>query len=228
MYSFDVSDRSVSMTVDGQRVDAGIVAMEPPVDEDLPNVITLRNDTGEAVGYQFSVDGELARSRANGATVDVDDLLLTPRGAATTRGTTVYGRAGGGPESYRFSGALTSFDVDDAAVDVVLNGRRVDAADLIEEPAVRDDLPHVLSISGGDPAEPLRYQFEVSGSVVRTDANGASIDPGDFTLGGTAYGRTLGGTDSFAFDGSVTAFRSNLDADVTVDGSSVDDPVGSP
>ncbi|MFC6733667.1 right-handed parallel beta-helix repeat-containing protein [Haladaptatus sp. DYSN1] len=79
----------------------------------------------------------------------------------------------------------------------------------------------ILSITGVN-GQVTNYAFAVTGSLEKSDANDATIDPGDDLSGSSADGAVAGGTDSYVFDGEFTKFTLDGEATVTVDGSEVD------
>ncbi|MFC6990565.1 hypothetical protein ACFQH3_01425 [Haladaptatus sp. GCM10025707] len=79
----------------------------------------------------------------------------------------------------------------------------------------------VLSITGAD-GQVTNYEFAVTGSLEKSDANNATIDSGDELSGSSATGAVAGGTDSYVFEGDFTTFTLDGAATVTVDGTEVD------
>ena len=141
--------------------------------------------------YAFSVDGSIAR---NDGLTGEDDIA----------GSTATGAVGGGRDSYRFSGEITEFSMSSDAR-VSLDG---------EEVNVTRFLPRTLAIEGtGSRSD---YSFDVSGGIA--GRYGHSGEDGIDIQRGRVDGAVGGGTDSYAFSGSVTDFDMDGDAIVYLDG----------
>ena len=183
--------------VNGVEVDPSFLT------SDLENVVTIHGNLGFA-RYEFAVSGALEKSTDMGATIDDHDTL---------DGQTATGHVWGGKDSYRFSGEISQFELQDPAT-VYVNGVEVDPSFL------GGDLPHVLTIHGDQGF--ARYEFSVSGSLEKSTDGGATIDDHDTLDGQTATGHVWGGKDSYRFDGSVTNFRfTNGMATLSLDGEEV-------
>jgi hypothetical protein len=83
----------------------------------LPNTLTIRANGGGRTDYTVAVTGSLERSTARGATIDADD---------TVSGNVASGHLANGADSYAFSGAIRSIDIDPASVTVRHNGTEID------------------------------------------------------------------------------------------------------
>ena len=66
------------------------------------------------------------------------------------------------------------------------------------------------------------YQLTVNGSLTSSDANGGTFDTQDKISGRNAEGAVAGGTDSYAFSGSITDFTLSGPATVLLNGKKVD------
>ncbi len=186
-------DGEARVTVNGEEINLA--------DYDLDNVISLTGgSSSNIVEYSFTVDGDVEKSSANGATIDSGDSIS---------GSTATGTLGGGVDSYRFSGSVTDLTLSDDAT-VTVNGEELDPADYTEEKT------NVLSISGGSPNNLIEYEFSVTGSLSKSDAAGASIDSEDSISGSTATGIVAGGTDSYEFTGEVVDFTSERNVSVVL------------
>lgn len=82
-------------------------------------------------------------------------------------------------------------------------------------------LPNTVSIQGVT-SDQVGYELTVGGALEKSTAMGASINDNDTIDGSTATGQVAGGVDSFAYEGEITAFSLDGDADVFVDGEQVD------
>jgi hypothetical protein len=219
--TFDINRGSVTVTIDGDEANIDDLIAEPEGSGDLPNLISIsgRGPDGP-LDYQFSVSGEVEHDRANDATIDPEDLIA---------GGTAYGQVEGGTDSYRYSGDITAFDVDQGDTTVLVNGEETDISALPPEPTEDGDLPNVITIDDESRDGPLEYQFEVSGELSHSTANSATIDPGDLVVGTTAYGLVNGGRDSFRFSGQVADFAIDQGKRrVLVNGNEVENPEGKP
>jgi len=219
--TFDINRGSVTVTIDGDEANIDDLIAEPEGSGDLPNLISIsgRGPDGP-LDYQFSVSGEVEHDRANDATIDPEDLIA---------GGTAYGQVEGGTDSYRYSGDITAFDVDQGDTTVLVNGEETDISALPPEPTEDSDLPNVITIDDESRDGPLEYQFEVSGELSHSTANSATIDPGDLVVGTTAYGLVNGGRDSFRFSGQIADFAIDQGKRrVLVNGNEVENPEGEP
>ena len=82
-------------------------------------------------------------------------------------------------------------------------------------------LPNTVSIQGVT-TDQVSYELTVGGALEKSTAMGASINDNDTVDGSTATGQVAGGVDSYAYEGEITAFSLDGDADVFVDGEQVD------
>ncbi|MFC7156532.1 right-handed parallel beta-helix repeat-containing protein [Halomarina halobia] len=200
----DASDDSAS---GDDSSDGGSSLEESPESTESTDGATKRHlklHSEEASPYSFSVSGDLEFDPAYGT----EDYL---------EGNSVRGFLVGGTDAYRFTGAVTDFEVD-GPVEIELDGTAVTADELR---SMGDPAPsRTLAVVGtGDAA--ATYRFTVSGGVA-PDPDVGSIDAGDNISGGSAEGAVLGGTDGYLFSGSVTDFQLDGQAAVYVDGRQVD------
>ena len=162
------------------------------------NVLSVRaTPNTNKTNYQFTVEGDLEKSTANGADRNAAD---------TISGQTATGYVTSGLDSYTFSGDLEAFDLGGSAY-VTLNG----------EPAHVGQRPdHVLSIEGAGPR--ADYVFSVESGLAKSTANGADRNSADTISGQTATGYTTTGLDSYTFSGELEAFDLDGSTYVTLDG----------
>jgi hypothetical protein len=76
------------------------------------------------------------------------------------------------------------------------------------------DLPNTLSITGGSASAPTQYSFSVTEAIEKSNDRNASIDDEDSITDGSVEGFVAGGTDSYRFSGSISAF--SIDGEATV------------
>jgi len=176
---------------------------DQPVDRsngtNASNVISI-GDPDTQASYELDVTGDLAKSRANGASINAGDAIS---------GSTASGGVSGGVDSYLFSGDIATFSYS-GSPRVLLNGEEVDPDSLAA-------YEHTITFDGRDGQG--EYELTVAGDIVKSDANGASINPNDTISGSTASGQVNGGQDSYEFDGDVQAISADPSITVLVDGS---------
>ena len=180
---------------------AGSVLATPTSAQSLSRTLTIASNGGQ-FSYTVAVSGDLAKSSANGASIDPND---------TISGSTATGQGGrGGLDSYTFSGELVVLDVEgDAAV--TLNGEAIDPDDYHDS---------VVTIDGA--GSDANYTLATSGSLDKTGANGASVDSNDRIRGSTATGQTHGGIDSYKFSGELVVLDVEGNATVRLNGEVID------
>ena len=76
------------------------------------------------------------------------------------------------------------------------------------------NLSNTLSISGGTASTPTSYSFAVSDAIEKSTDRNASISAEDTITDGSVEGIVAGGTDSYRFSGTISAF--SIDGDATV------------
>lgn len=168
------------------------------------NVVTVSGDGNQVARYEFSVDdGPIEKSTAYGATVDDDDAI---------EGSTVVGRTTGEPDSYVFHGEIVTFDAD-APVDVLLNGDSIDPATFDGSDAT------TITLAASDET-PVNYLLEVSGTAVRSDAYGATIDGDDAVFDSLLTGTLREERDSYRLppESTVREIRTDGDVRIWIDG----------
>jgi hypothetical protein len=184
-YSFDgeITDFTVEDTsqatvyLDGQQVDPRVLGLDHTL-----SII----GRGTGVGYEFSVSGALQKSTARNGSINSGDSI---------NGSTATGNVFGGTDSYGFDGEISDFTIEDASqVTVYLDGSEVDPRTL--------GMTRTLSIDG-DSGHLVAYDLQVSGSLQKSDAMGATIDANDELSGSSARGQVNGGIDSYAFGGEI-------------------------
>jgi hypothetical protein len=194
-------DGDAKVVLDGDTVDPTSLGTEPT------NVMTLEGTDDTEKQYELTVSGELEQSNAGGASINPDDSVS---------GSTATGFIYGSADSYEYTGEVTDLEVSDGIV-VFVNGTRVDPATLGPDP----DFSNVLTIQGsGRKSED--YELTVGGDLIKSTANGATVDSGDTVSGSTATGTVAGGADSYEFSGEVTDFEVDDGATVTLNGTEVD------
>ena len=192
-YTFDGS--IVSLALDGDaRIELNGRRIDPAVYPD--HVLTIEG-AGPRTDYSFTVETNLEKSTANGASIGGSDDVF---------GNSVVGWVGGGADSYTFDGDIEAFSLDGQA-EVTLDGG----------PAHVGQRPdHVITINGTGPR--ADYSFTVGGNLEKSRANGASIGGSDEISGNSVVGWVGGGVDSYTFDGDIEAFSLDGQANVTLDG----------
>lgn len=174
-------------------------------DEDTRTLAFSGRDVSGNSAYVFTYDGTLSKTRG-GIEASINDLDVVSDGL-------VEGNVSNGADAYELTGSVTSIVVHGPAT-LTVDGTERDPADLGPEPSE----PNVLFISGRDTGGPGTYEFEVSGSVVKSRYRQASINDDtetrDVVSGGRVDGRVASGADAFRFSGSLTSFA--LDGDLTV------------
>lgn len=160
------------------------------------DVLTISGCTGPTP-YEFTVNGDVKHSTEYGGTIDSDSRI---------DGTRVAGEADNEPDSFAFTGEISSFDADDT-VFVKING----------EPLDLSGMTRVISLEGGDDATAINYRFRVTEAVEKSDANDATSD--DAVSGTVVTGVLRGECDSYVIpaDDRIVEFQAEADIDVIVD-----------
>ncbi|MFC7156570.1 right-handed parallel beta-helix repeat-containing protein [Halomarina halobia] len=175
--------------------------------QSLPNVLSLRS---KAVSpYRIVVDGAIELDPEFG----VEDVVS---------GNTAQGVLARGWDVYRYSGEIVTFDIDGPA-EISHNGTFVDPDELgidgSDESGSDEELPNTISIKG-DAGDLLPYHIEVSGDIEFDPDYGTE----DRIADGTAEGViATGGWDVYRYSGEIVTFDVVGDADVEVNGESVDE-----
>ncbi|WP_266077835.1 hypothetical protein [Haladaptatus caseinilyticus] len=84
-----------------------------------------------------------------------------------------------------------------------------------------EGLPNVLSISSSDASTTTNYEFDVTGTVRKSSARGASKSDEDTIQDGAVSGAVAGGTDSYQFAGTLTKFAIDGNATIYLNGKRV-------
>lgn len=153
--------------------------------------------------YEFTVD-EALREDADSGALEAEDSIS---------GASAEGVVEDDSDGFGYSGSITEFRLVSEAT-VIRNGESVDPATLGEY------YPHTLQIDGTDVGR-TDYEFTVDGDLTDYDYLGG-IGIGDSITGSTAQGFVNGGTDGFAYSGSIKDFELDGEATVYVDGQSWD------
>lgn len=178
----------------------------------------------DASSFDRTVGVDVEVVDADGEPVADRDVTLTDRYTQHRSGTTgetghVLFWEGVGPSPCNpLSVSLSDEDVrTDAGCH---NGGTVVEASLTV-PAEGEETEHTLTIDGEGLVYDRNYTFEVSGSIEKSTANGASRNGNDEIDDGTATGSVRGGKDSYTFTGELMQFRGS-GVTVTLDGEEID------
>ncbi|RRJ34012.1 hypothetical protein [Halocatena pleomorpha] len=166
---------------------------------------------GASTNYEFTVEGDLAKSTAFGGTIHGHDEIS---------GSTASGHVGGGRDSYTFSGEITSWSGDYDALTLYLNG---------------EELKNLITIKGR-PDQSVSYRLRVDGEVLKSTEFAGSINDSDEISGRTkdygldtsirteddlrgetvVEGSVSGGTDSFLYSGDVSDLTTDAELEVYI------------
>jgi Right handed beta helix region len=104
-------------------LELGSSGRQPPIvlepREEPEQIITI-SGRGRFARYEFTVSGTVEKSTADGATINSYDSIDE---------SVVTGRTTNEPDSYEFTGEITSFEAS-SGIEVMLNGERVDPSEL--------------------------------------------------------------------------------------------------
>ncbi|MFC7157959.1 hypothetical protein ACFQPA_21305 [Halomarina halobia] len=183
-------DGDADVYLDGEAV--------TPEDVLPSNTIEVIGSDDEAVAsYSFTVDGAIAP--APDGTVDSEDNIS---------GGSAEGAVSGGVDRYRFSGSVTSLDVDGEA------SVRVNGSEVTPDQFGGDPLPNLVVVEGK--GEESTYRFETSGTVEKYGEIG-SVNADDRVEGGVVSGTVGGGADAYRFSGDLTTFEVDGTANIRFD-----------
>jgi mannan endo-1,4-beta-mannosidase len=161
--------------------------------------------SGDRSDYEFTVTDSVREgwSMEDGDGVD-----------GRTASGTVYGQWS---DDYFYAGEIDSFASDDDVV-IEIDGERVDPSKLGgESDGSNGSTTHHIYVDGR--SDRTTYEFTVTDSV----HEGWSMEDGDGVDGRTASGTVYGGwSDDYFYTGSVSAFTMDGDAEVRIDGETVD------
>ncbi len=174
--------------------------------EELNNLITIKDPPGRGVNYRLRVDGEVLKSTEFGGTIGDSDeisgrtkeygLDTSIRTEEDLRGETVVeGWVNGGTDSFLYSGDVSDLKAN-AELEVYINGELVQYQEFERD---------IITIDGCDCETAREYGFTVETDVAKTDAYDASINDGDTIDGSEVTGSVVGGRDSYAYTGEITA-----------------------
>ena len=183
----------------------------------LSRTLTIEG-TGSTTRYQFSVGGNLAKSRAMGASIQDNDVIS---------GNSATGYVGGGRDSYAFTEEVTDFSTN-GDHRLYLNG---------------EPLTDTVTIEDIDENKRTNYELVVDGEVMKSPAMAATIDENDEitprndadsvsnridgeALAGETY--VFGGVneykDSYVISGEITGFHADGNVNLYVNEELVDRP----
>ena len=187
-----------------------------PPDGKLLEIIA--NDSGPLFSYSFTADGvQPATDRGhNSSEPKTTDHITKQNGKVT-----VNGKVGNGyGDAYWISGDVSSFEVKTASSNYTLkfDGSEMSVKDLTQGSSRSKNVISIQSHS----KKVANYQLTVNGSLASSDANGGTFDTQDKISGRNAEGAVAGGTDSYAFSGSITDFTLSGPATVLLNGKKVD------
>ena len=166
-----------------------------------PDHLLVIDGFGTHTPYSFSVEDNLQKSTAGGASINSSDDIVAQ---------SAHGAVGSGTDAYTFDGPLHAFDFDDSGeINVTLNGM----------PARVGERPdHLLLIEGF--GTNTRYSFTTSKFPFKSDAHGASTNPTDDNAGSSASGVVGSGKDAYTYKGRLRSFDFDRSGElrVTIDG----------
>ncbi|WP_254764798.1 hypothetical protein [Natrinema marinum] len=183
-----------TVSVNGEQVDPDDYGQQ------LPHVLEVAS-RGTPTSYEITVDGAVELVSDDAPTAD----------ATTVSGSTVQSSLTDGSQTFRFSGALTDVTFTDGEADVTVDGEPIDPSEYGDHKM----LPHAIVVDGVEADGPSAYSFEVDGTVVQSNYDGASIDTEDVIDGTAVRGAVGNWLDAYWFDGDITDFH--LCGDATVD-----------
>lgn len=208
----EVDRRSYLKLVGGAAV-AGVAGAGVPTArgaDSLNRTLTIEG-TGTTTNYEFTVEDELAKSTAMGATINGNDTIS----GQTASGSVINGR-----DSYTFGGEIIEWSGNYDALNVYLNG---------------EQLQNIITVKGR-PDKTVNYRLRVDGEVLKSPAFSASIDGSDEISGRTKDygldtsirteddlrgetiidGQVSGGKDSYLYSGDVGDFTADVETEVYI------------
>ena len=183
---------NVTVYVDGrvrdpfEFVETHTLTVESP-DEgpiEVPEETIVIGPRYEYHSYELSVESDLEKSDALGASLNGDD---------TVDGTEASGAVSGGRDSYTYSGSLERFAAEN--VELLIDGRTRDARNLVDTHTLTVEPDRIGDFS-------VDYTLSVDADLQRDDALGATIDEDDVVDGTTATGTVTADRDSYTYTGS--------------------------
>ncbi|MFD1515768.1 right-handed parallel beta-helix repeat-containing protein [Halomarina rubra] len=189
-FSEFVLEGSAEVYLNGEQVDHESLVTADGVPE---NSITVVGTAEEPATYQLTVDGSVVPNPEKGTFDDEDNIVDKSAEGAVV----------GGTDSYRFSGAVTHFELNGPAV-VYVNGEQVspDLLGEVEDPRLGD----LIVVDGTGSSGRCDYQFSVDGHVEKSLELG-DIEAEDTIRNGTVAGTVEGERDAYRFAGTLTGFR---------------------
>lgn len=199
-------DGDATVSVDGEQVDPS--RWDSSDDSTSLDRTVQVVGTGVVTNYEFTVSGDLVG--ADGSIEPWDDVSGSTANAYVTETSDV--------DTFSFDGEITDFRFHEGEATVYVDGSEVDPASLGgSSDGGSDDLPHTLEVTGGGPGNVVEYAITVDGEMA-----GVELNSEDTVSGSTAEGAVAGGTDTYAFSGSITDVSTGGDVTVTVDGEAID------
>jgi hypothetical protein len=182
MFSGEVTDFSydgpLRVALNGEEIDPDSLAS-------YEHTITFDGSDGQGP-YELTVTGDIAKSEANGASINSNDEIS---------GSTATGQVNGGKDSYEFNGDIQSVSAD-PSITVLVDGSEYEPGERVEVTRASD--------SGA-----VDYIIESNGAF-------ETLDDGDESAGSKAHGVVMGGTDSYRLTGGKITDVSTFGGDVTV------------
>lgn len=141
--------------------------------------------------YTFAVGDTLAKSTANGASINEHDELTTTDSDIET----VDGKTWQGKDSYVYTGRIAEFTAEDPdALTVTLDGNEVYPDSLDAD---------VIVVDGSGTTGWDSYDISATGRMEKAAVDGASLNGHDSVNGTSATGWTYSGKDAFRFLGGI-------------------------
>ena len=179
-------DGPATVRLDGEEIDPDDYGTA------YPHVLEVEGQ-GVPTSFEVTVDGEIELAGSEEPEAD----------ATTISGSTVQSSITDGSQRFRFSGAVTDVTIIEGGATVSVDGEEIDPDAYGEH----ELLPHALVIDGTAAEEPSAYAFEVSGAVVESTYEAATIDADDVIEGRTVRGVTGDWVDAYWFDGDIEDFK---------------------
>ena len=191
----------------------GIVARVGSTATETSVIAISGRESGGNTAYVFTYDGTISKSRG-GIRASINDADVVSDGL-------VEGEVSTGADAYELTGTITSIVLHGPAT-LLVGGTEVSPSQIAPPPAE----PNVLFISGRETGGPGSYEFDVSGTVVKSRYRLASInndtETRDTIENGHVEGQVESGADAFRFSGNITNFALNGNLTVSLNGADVD------
>jgi len=170
-------------------------------------------DYGLRIGPNEETIVGIEKSTARNASINASDTI----DRETNNGSVVVsGFVSGGRDAYNYTGEVLDFELMNTSgtVRVWIDGQEVDPASLGEP------TENTITFDGRNGRGP--YELTVSEGIIKSKANGASINSNDTISGSTAIGQVNGGQDSYVFDGDIESISADPSITVRLNGSEVE------